>query len=212
MRSSDLRVEGLSFRYARTTTPVITDMDYCASAGTRVGIYGANGSGKTTFLNLLSGYLTPSRGRVLLGSDAIATRRRDIAVVSADFDMFPYLSLWDNVAFFLAFYGAEVEDGEVGSLFDRYDLWNHAGRIASEASRGMLRKVQIIAALLLRPSLLLADEPVDGLDEPAQQHWFEDVKALSSDGAIVVTALHDLTTLRLQSDDVLELSSTRAAF
>lgn len=203
MHSNDLRVEDIGFRYARRGPVIIADMDYSVPGGTRVGVYGPNGSGKTTFLNLLSGYLAPSRGRVLLGNSDISSRRREVAVVSADFDMFTYLSLWDNVTFFLAFYGAECQRADVESYFERYELREQATCIAADASRGMLRKTQIIAALLLRPKLLIADEPLDGLDENAQRRWFEDVRVLGKTGAIIVTALHDLTRLRLESDALL---------
>lgn len=204
MHPNDVTVEQLGFRYARRGSLVIDQMSYGIPGGTRLGIYGRNGAGKTTFLNLLSGYFAPSHGRILLGHDEISSCHSAIATVAADFDMFTYLSLLDNVIFFLNFYGMQIPRVEIEACFGRYELREHAGCIAADASRGMLRKTQIIAALLIRPRLLIADEPLDGLDEAAQQCWFEDVRRLSATGVTIVSALHDMDQLSRESDVLLK--------
>jgi ABC-2 type transport system ATP-binding protein len=119
--------------------------------------------------------------------------------------MFDYLTVESNIRFFLAFYGVALDGERLESLLSKYGLAAHRGKIAAEASRGMRRKTQMVAALLMRPALLLADEPFDGLDEPAREQWERDVATMASEGGIVVSAVHDLAYLRARSDRVIML-------
>jgi ABC-type multidrug transport system ATPase subunit len=111
--------------------------------------------------------------------------------VSADFDMFPYLSLEDNIHFFLEFYGVMPNPAAMHRLLDRYRLADVRSTTARVASRGMLRKTQIITALLQSPTLLLADEPFDGLDEAAQATLTDDLVTYTRGGGIALVVLHD---------------------
>ena len=186
---------------------MLHDITVNFDGGQRIGLLGANGSGKTTLLMLLSGALQPTSGHVRLNGAAPSAEKCMIAVVSADFDGFDYLTLEQNVEFCLEFAGVARRQSVVRDVMERYGLTPHLRTRASEASRGMRRKVQLVIARLTQPSLLLADEPLDGLDEESQVHWLEDIAQIARGGAITVTALHDAALLRAQSDRVFEIAA-----
>jgi ABC-2 type transport system ATP-binding protein len=204
--NESLSVEDLSFRYS-SGQRVIDHMTWTAAPGTIVGLQGPNGSGKSTLLDLLCGVLRPTGGTLRLGQTAVEARASDIARIDADFDMFEYLTIEQNIDFFLTFYRRTCTAAEKSTLLARYGLADDRGRIATYASRGMRRKTQIVCALLMAPSLLVADEPLDGLDEAAQACWFEDTAAMCSRGSIVVYALHDAVRLSEHATQLVTMGS-----
>ena len=123
--------------------------------------------------------------------------------------MFEYLSLKQNVEFFLTFYGRTYDSRAATKAFERYGIADAADTVAIQASRGMRRKAQLIAALQMRPRLLLADEALDGLDEPARESWWQDLRVLAKEGATIVHTHHEAAVLEQHSDRVLELAPTK---
>ncbi len=191
MNSSGLEVRHVSFQYARRGRGVLSDVNFTALPGEIVGVEGANGVGKSTLLSLVAGLFSPCSGVILLNGEPLDRSRRRIAWIAAEFDMFPYLSLGENIAFFLKFYGVAYGDEELDTLLGRYRLTDYQSKPAHAASRGMRRKAQVITSLLQAPDLLLADEPLDGLDEESQNLFIDDLVTFGSRGGIALIALHD---------------------
>lgn len=199
-----LDITRLCYAYPGGTPPVLNEITFTAAEGDLVGVTGPNGTGKTTLLNLIASLYAPTAGTITFLGGPLDAIRRQIALISADFDMFPYLSLEENILFFLAFYRAEYDADDLEYYFERYALADVRHKNAGAASRGMRRKTQIVAALLQSPLLLLADEPLDGLDEAAKEAFREDAQEYGRRGGIGFFALHDrhwedqLTTKRLE--------------
>jgi ABC-type multidrug transport system ATPase subunit len=118
--------------------------------------------------------------------------RRDIAIINNETDLIEYLTLEDNIKFFMDFYHILYWKDQYNLFLDKYEINNHKGKYVFESSEGMLRKTMIIIALLMKPKLFLADEPIDSLDERSREIFFSDIKDLSHNfGTIPVFSLHN---------------------
>lgn len=205
-----LVIDALTFRYRREQPAVIEGLSYSCRAGTRLGVWGPNGSGKTTLLNLVAGLLHPERGTITLDGRPTEAQRRRIAMIAADFDLFEYLSVEENVRFVLDFYEVKWTPDEFRGYVDGYALNDFLHQSAVATSRGIRRKTQIVAALLMHPRMLVADEPLDGLDEAAQRRWFTDTAEFAHAGGIAMFSLHDRGLMHEFTDGVLSLDAAPA--
>jgi ABC-type multidrug transport system ATPase subunit len=88
----------------------------------------------------------------------------------------------------------------------RYGLYERRDHYVHEESKGTLRKIQIIIAILMSPRVFLADEPLDGVDECGKRIFYEDTQALSAErGTITIYSLHDESALKEHCDEIIYL-------
>ena len=161
-----LRVAGLVAGYGGV--PVLRGVGFHVDAGEVVTLLGANGSGKSTALNTISGFLAPIAGRIDLDGQAVAGRpphrifRLGIVQVSQGRDLFPDMSVEDNLAL-----GAAVRGDAAASLPEVYAVFPRLAERRRQRVRtmsgGEQQMVAIGRALMSRPKLLLLDEPSGGL-------------------------------------------------
>lgn len=196
MSTNLLQIENLFFSYKKNIPPVINNFNIKINGKEIVGIYGKNGSGKTTLLNCISGYCNIKQGKILLNQSDINQNRKNISIVDSNMDLFDYLNIEDNIKYFLMFYRKQLIQRDVDVYLERYNISTCRNKYIAEASKGMIKKTQIIISLLLNPILLLADEPTDSLDKGSQDVFFEDIKILAKNGGIVIFSLHDLNKLK----------------
>ena len=204
--SNKLKILDLTFKYYEETQPIFSGINYDFISGDIVGIYGYNGSGKTTLLNCLSGYYKPKSGSVLLNNLSPDRCRKEIAIINAAMDLFEYMTLEDNIKFFLEFYSKRSDKKEIMQFLDKYEIFDHKDKYVFEASNGMLKKTQIIIALLLKPKLLLADEPLNSLDEKSQVQFFKDIEKLKRENhSISVFSLHNKELVKEHCNQIIYL-------
>jgi branched-chain amino acid transport system ATP-binding protein len=161
-----LAVEGLVAGYGRVQ--VLRGVDFAVGRGEVVALLGANGSGKSTALNTISGFLAPMAGRIRLDGAEIGgqpphrTFRRGVVQVSQGRDLFPDMSVEDNLRL-----GAAVRGGAPGGLPAIYELFPRLAERRRQAVRtmsgGEQQMVALGRALMSTPRLLLLDEPSGGL-------------------------------------------------
>jgi ABC-type multidrug transport system ATPase subunit len=203
---NSLKIKDVTFKFKSSSRNILNDLNYNYISGDIVGIYGINGSGKTTLLNCLSGFYTPTTGEILINGNKPDNQRSSIAIIPADIDLIDYLTIEDNVKFFMEFYGLNIEHGNYNALLIKYGLKNHASKYVFEASKGMLRKTQIVISILMKPKILLADEPLDGLDEHSKEIFFEDMNELSTQhSTIILYSLHDEKLLNANCNKIIKL-------
>ncbi len=190
------------FRVDRRKAPVVAvnDVSIRIERGEIYGLLGANGSGKSTFIRLVSGLLTLDAGRVEVFGHDLA--REEMAVkrlinrVSVDAAFFKKLSPAENLSFAARLYGLDAREAhrEAIRILGRLGIGEkRMGRPIEQMSRGMQQKVAIARALLTSPTLLLLDEPTTGLDPRSKlevQAFVEEMRA-DHDATIVLTT-HDL--------------------
>ena len=190
------------FRVDRRKPPVIAvdDVSIRIERGEIYGLLGANGSGKSTFIRLVSGLLTLDEGRVeVFGHDLVRDEmavKRLINRVSVDAAFFKKLSPAENLSFAARLYGLNAREAHRKSIEIMARLGigeKRLGRPVEEMSRGMQQKVAIARAILTSPTLLLLDEPTTGLDPRSKldvQAFVEELRA-DHDATILLTT-HDL--------------------
>lgn len=173
--SQILSIQGLSFGYG--PEPLLTIPQFSIEAGERVFLRGESGSGKSTFLSLVTGILSPQQGSVSVGGTDLATksgaardqiRAEKMGIIFQLFNLLPYLSVAENVrlgAYFSkerqAHQDRSVEDLLAGLGLDPAE---YGDRLVGTLSVGEQQRVAAARALLGDPSLIIADEPTSALD------------------------------------------------
>ncbi|GAA3661425.1 anchored repeat-type ABC transporter ATP-binding subunit [Microbacterium marinilacus] len=180
--------------------PVLQGADLTARSGELVGLIGPNGAGKTTLLRTILGLLSPTDGRVSVDGHPAKPGRTAIGYVPQRHDFaweFP-ISVANVVATGLTgklglLRRPRVADWEaVADALDRVRMTDLADRPVGQLSGGQRQRVLVARALVLRPSLLLLDEPFTGLDMPTQDLLSELFTGLAHEGHAVVMTTHDL--------------------
>ena len=187
-------------RKKRKTVHAVNDVSLRIERGEIYGVLGANGSGKSTFIRLVSTLLTPDSGKVeVFGHDLIReemTVKRLINRVSVDAAFFKKLSPHENLMYAARLYGVDAGFArkELVRILTRLGIGEaRIGRPLEQMSRGMQQKVAIARAFLTSPVVLLLDEPTTGLDPRSKlevQKFIEDIRD-QHDATIVLTT-HDL--------------------
>ncbi len=171
------------------------------------GLLGPNGAGKSTTINLVTGLLQPSSGRISVGGvDAVASPqkvRELLAYVPESVALYPHLSGIENLKLFSRLAGRRLDNRESGACLERAGLQVEAHRKRIQSySKGMRQKVGLAIALAKEARGLVLDEPSSGLDPSASHELSATVRELASRGVAVLMATHDLFRARETCDTV----------
>jgi branched-chain amino acid transport system ATP-binding protein len=220
-----LSVRGLEKRFGAVVAADALTLDL--AAGQRVSLIGANGAGKTTFVNMVTGYLKPDRGTITLDGTDIANRSpRDVARlgISRSFQipqLFIELTACENLCVavsgargralsFRSPANAPDRRGKAIELLERFGLADLADRPISELAGGVRKLVDIAMALVCRPKLLLLDEPTSGVSAEEKFTTMDRViHAVAPDAATVVFVEHDMDIVSRYADRVVAFYSGR---
>jgi ABC-type lipoprotein export system ATPase subunit len=185
------------YRRGAETVAALAGVDLQVDAGEFVALVGPSGSGKSTLLALLCGWETADDGR-LAYSGPLADRRPetfgwpDLALVPQALGLVADLSLADNVLLPARLRGAlAAEDARARGLLADFGLGHLADRYPHQASLGEQQRVAVARALLLRPAVLLADEPTAHQDRGHADRLLDAVTEAARDGSAVLIATHD---------------------
>ncbi len=174
----------------------VQDASFSADSGEVLSLLGPNGAGKSTTISMLSGLLAPSDGDAsIMGHSVIRepeAARKSLGVVPQDIALYPDLSARENLVFWGKMYGlrsaalkSRVDEVlEIIGLTDRQK--DHVGKF----SGGMKRRVNIGAALLHKPDVVIMDEPTVGIDPQSRRHILDNVKELNRQGMTVLYTTH----------------------
>ena len=164
---SYLTLEALSLSYGKTAA--VHALDLAVPQGQLVSLLGPSGCGKTTTMRAAAGLLPPTAGRITLAGQDITrvpAHQRDIGLVFQSYALFPHLSAYENVAFGLRLRkvpAAEL-DTRVKAAIASVGLQGFETRLPANMSGGQQQRVAVARAIVLRPRLLLLDEPLSNLD------------------------------------------------
>src|SRR5262245_7969990 len=189
-----LEVIDLHKRYGPTVA--LAGVSFAVAQGEMFGLLGPNGAGKTTLLSIVSGLAAPTSGEVrLLGRPfrpADTDARRHIGVVPQDLAVYATLTARENLLFFGELYGLRgaALRARVAGVLDAVGLADRADDKVHTFSGGMKRRLNLGAALVHGPRLLLLDEPTVGVDPQSRNHIFEGVRRLNAEGMTVVYTSH----------------------
>ena len=198
-----LKTKSLSKSFARGKNSffAVKDVDFSISASDFVFIVGRSGSGKTTFLNLISGILDPSQGQVFFEDEDISSmsdtaksfyRNESIGFVPQSLAYLPNLSVFDNVRVpFFLFNRDGDSEGRALSLLELMDIAHLKNEMPQNLSGGEIKRMLIARALMNSPKLLIADEPTANLDKETSETVMNLIKSVNKLGTAVLIVTHD---------------------
>ena len=189
-------VELLNLSKSIDDRPILRDISLAVEAGQFLAVLGANGTGKSTLLKIVSTLLSPSSGEVrLFGKPATGASveiRRNVGLIGHQSMLYRDLSAAENLQFFARLYGAIDPAGRAREMLEMIGLSERGREPVKNFSRGMVQRVAIARALLHDPQLLLADEPFDGLDAPSIESLAKLLAQLNEAGKTIVMVNHDI--------------------
>jgi spermidine/putrescine transport system ATP-binding protein len=205
-RGKDVHLEGVSMRFGDFTAVQKTDLEI--EAGEFFSILGPSGCGKTTILRMVSGFLDPSSGRILIGGDdmsGLGPNKRPTALIFQNLALFPLMTIWENVAFGLEARGVGKAERRkrAEELLELVALQGQADKKPTELSGGQRQRVAVARALAVEPSVLLLDEPLSALDLKLRQHMRAELKEIQrKTGVTFIYITHDQGEALTMSDRV----------
>ena len=167
-----------------------------AGAGETVGLLGPNGAGKTTTVSIIAGLIRPNRGEVLIEGRTLAGDtdpiKRRIGLVPQDLALYDELPARDNLALFGALYGLDRSTLKraMAEVLELVGLADRAKDKVGTFSGGMKRRLNLAAALMHDPQILLLDEPTVGVDPQSRNAIFENLETLKSRGKTLIYTTH----------------------
>lgn len=216
-----IRLEGISRTYHLGSQDVhaLVDIDEEILTGEHVAIMGPSGSGKSTLLNTLGCLDRPTSGSYLLDdrdvarlSDAELTqiRRNEIGFVFQFFHLVPRLTAAENVGLPMVFAGVprSERNRRVAEALERVGVSDRGTHRPNELSGGERQRVALARAIIMRPKLLLADEPTGNLDTASGKVVLELLGELNDEGLTLVVVTHNPTVAR-HADRILVLVDGR---
>jgi ABC-2 type transport system ATP-binding protein len=187
-------------------------LDLCVEPNRITGFLGANGAGKSTTIKMLLGMIRPSGGsgsvlgRKIDDPEQNVDMRRHVAYVSEDKRLYAYMTVEQIIRFTSAFYPDWRKDVEE-ELLRSYEL--PLERKIRSLSKGMRTKLALLLALSRRPSLLMLDEPGDGLDPCGVEQLLESLVVQASEGTSIFFSSHQIADVERVADNVCILDKGR---
>lgn len=206
-------IQHLSYAYhtMQGETPALSDITFTVNSGDFVAIIGPSGCGKSTLLNLLAGMLTPESGTLLLnGTPLTSDSRRHIGYMLQQDYLLEWRSIWKNVLLGLEIRHELTEESRTYAkqLLEKYGLEKFSQSKPSQLSGGMRQRAALVRTLVLKPELLLLDEPFSALDYQTRLSVSNDIGSIirkEKKTAILVT--HDLAEAVSLADRVIILTA-----
>ncbi|MDR0577293.1 MAG: ABC transporter ATP-binding protein [Candidatus Accumulibacter sp.] len=212
---ASIRIEGIKKEFSGNK--VLEDLSLRIPDGAFYTLLGPSGCGKTTLLRCIAGFYEMDAGRLLFDDDdmtRVPTHRRDIGMVFQDYALFPDKTVFDNVAYGLRARG--VAKPEIGRRVDRaigsVGLSSLAERYPAQMSGGQRQRVALARALVIRPRVLLMDEPLSNLDAKMRTQMRDVILDLVQEARITtVFVTHDQEEALAMSDRIAIMDRGRIA-
>ncbi|MEP0747412.1 ABC transporter ATP-binding protein [Trichocoleus sp. AS-A2] len=185
---------------------VLESTNFKINPGEFVCLLGPSGCGKSTILNLIAGFLKPTRGQVLVDEQPVEKPGADRGFVFQQYSLLPWKTTFENVEFGLKIQGiSRAERTElVNDYLDRVGLYKHRHSYPHQLSGGMQQRASIVRALVNSPSVLLMDEPFAALDAQTRHMMQELLLNIWSDlKSTVIFVTHDIEEAIFLSDRIL---------
>jgi ABC-2 type transport system ATP-binding protein len=201
-----IEIHELHVRYG--AQQAVRGLSLSVPEGSMFGLLGPNGAGKSSTIRCIATTQAPSSGRILVGGHDIATHgakvRELLGVVPQGLAVYDGLPVEQNLRIFGGLYGlaaAKLKERVEWGL-ELAQLGSHRSKKAAELSGGMKRRLNIAAALLHDPRILIFDEPTAGVDPQSRNHIFDTIRRLHSEGRTIVYTTHYMEEVEALCDRV----------
>ena len=192
---NDIEVDSVTKRFEDVVA--VDNLSMSVEKGELFGLLGPNGAGKSTLTKMISGMLNPTSGTIKVGNYSVQDEpmkvKEILGVVPQDIVLYDYLNAKENLAFYGRLYG--LSGRKLGDRIDELLQFTQLDekavkRHVSTYSGGMKRRVNIAAALLHEPQVILLDEPTAGLDPQNKHALWEIIQSLKKEGKTIVLTTH----------------------
>jgi iron(III) transport system ATP-binding protein len=204
----ELRALTKEFGNGSEKVVAVNELSLTINPGEFVTLLGPSGCGKTTALRMVAGFETPTSGKVLLdGEDlsALTPDRRPMGMVFQSYALFPHMSVFDNVAYGLKvkkFSTSQIKK-EVGEILDSMNLAHLTNRAPNQLSGGQQQRVALARAMVVRPKVLLFDEPLSNLDAKLRAQMRIEIRSIQRRlGITSIFVTHDQDEAMSLSDRI----------
>jgi spermidine/putrescine transport system ATP-binding protein len=173
---------------------------------------GPSGCGKTTILRMISGFMEPTEGKILIGGQdmrGIGPNQRPTALIFQNLALFPLMRVWENISFGLEVRGVDraTRRAKAEELLHLVDLPGAADKAISQLSGGQKQRVAIARALAVEPKVMLLDEPLSALDLKLRQHMRAELRTIQKRTNVTfIYITHDQGEALAMSDRVAVMS------
>lgn len=196
-------------------TRALDRLDLTVAEGEFLTLLGSSGSGKSTILNLVTGVITPTTGRIFIDDQDVTLQpveKRSLGMVFQSYALMPHLSVAENIAFPLKV--RRIPHGEIAKrvreVLEIIDLGYAAERLPSQLSGGQQQRVSLARAIVYEPAIILMDEPLGALDRNLREQMQVEIKRLHRDtGITILYVTHDQEEALALSDRIAVLSHGR---
>ena len=206
MRGKEVVLDKVSAKFGNFTA--VNPTDLVVNAGEFFSILGPSGCGKTTILRMISGFLNPASGSIRIGEDimtGVRANQRPTALIFQNLALFPYMSVWENIAFGLEARGVGKTERRKRAmeLIELVALSGEELKKIDELSGGQRQRVAVARALAVEPAVLLLDEPLSALDLKLRQHMRAELRQIQRmTGVTFIYITHDQGEALTMSDRV----------
>ena len=213
---SEVRIEHVFKRFGDVTA--VSDFDLTVKDGEFVSLLGPSGCGKTTSLRMIAGFEIATEGEIYIGDHCVSSHikntfvppeKRDIGMVFQSYAVWPHMTVTENVAYPLKIQKVPKEEraARVAEMLKLVHLDEYGSRYPHQLSGGQQQRVALARALVMRPGLLLLDEPLSNLDAKLRESMRFEISSIQKElGITVIYVTHDQSEAMTMSDRVVVMS------
>lgn len=212
---SELQITNLYKKYGDNA--VVSDLNIHVAGGEMISLLGPSGCGKTTTLRMVAGLHDPTSGSIKLDGQELTVvppHKRNVGLVFQNYALFPHLNIFDNVAFGLRRHGVPKGDigGRVQAALKSVHLDGYEDRMPSQLSGGQQQRVALARTLVLKPRLVLFDEPLSNLDAKLRNILRVEIRKLQQEyGFTGIFVTHDQEEAMVLSDRIAVMNQGKIA-
>jgi putative spermidine/putrescine transport system ATP-binding protein len=212
--AADVRLERVAKSFDGRTRAV-DGIDLAIAPGELFALLGPSGCGKTTTLRMIAGLEAPDEGRIFVGGVDITqtpVHQRNMGMIFQSYALFPHRTVAENVAFGLRMRGLERNEiaARVGEALRLVALQGYEERFPAQLSGGQQQRVALARAIVIRPSVLLCDEPLSALDRKLRQSMQFELKQLQQQlGVTLIFVTHDQEEAMTLADRIAVMNAGR---
>jgi len=210
MKKAEVKFENITKKFNETVA--VDNISCIFEAGTLTTLLGPSGCGKTTSLRIIAGLERATEGKILVDNEDVTilpATDRDVSMVFQSYALFPHMSVIENVSYGLKMINVNKEE-YIEKALDTLKLVNLEGyenRMPSELSGGQQQRVAVARAIVLKPKVLLFDEPLSNLDAKLRRQVREDIREIQQKlGVTTIYVTHDQEEALAISDKVIVMN------
>jgi ABC-2 type transport system ATP-binding protein len=190
----------------------LTDIDLFVPKGVVFGLLGPNGAGKTTLIRIVNQIIEQDSGSVELDGDILSPDDiRKIGYLPEERGLYKKMKVWDQLIYFSRLKGLSENEAkiQIKTWLEKLDIASWRDKKIEDLSKGMAQKVQFIATVVHRPSLLILDEPFSGFDPVNAEIIKNEILELKDKGTTVILSTHRMESVELLCDHVAMINKSR---